>query len=868
MEKKTKVARWTKKDDDVSEGDKVMIGGRRVTEEEYKAARTFVFLHHFAGGKDGLKVALEKEAEKRNMKVKVFSIEKKNGSDLLATQPYQSNLKDLKEGNVDGYHSGFPCATYSRLRWNDREGYPGPLRSKTEPYGFRSLSAKEKKEADDGTIMMVRSIEACRALEINEAEFRIPAFYTMENPPPSNAGNGQHISAWEMPEMEDFMASAPSFQRVLFHTCRYQSDVAQGMRFKKPQMFGGSLPGLARLGRFCNCTGGHLEVVGHERSQASGEYPKELCEVYAEIAFDYFEKMAKAEFLDAKAAVVRKKIDVMKDRTKKLREDIGKMAPPSPMTPPTRTAPSSPRKRRVEPEEEEAEEPASSSYAWVGGQGKYGAVRESRAKSALPKNVAFVGGMRHPQKAVEQLPTVQALGLKVNGAWERFVKENPKVLETAETYGTKEVTVHQHLVEKWRAELKKLLGARPEKTVKLVEKDVYQTPVDTKLFSAWQSRSGDPDDEVPKWLEGGCPLGIEREIVCRGIFPPMDEEEDKKGEENFITEADLERKGFRNYLSMEENFQDADIEIERYVKEGYVTRMPKEMGMERYKGGTVSRLGLIVKEKEGGEKKRRVVIDLRRSGGNGKSRLPEKLVLPRPQDVIQMLKEMNQRGEGQAISKHAAEFVVIDIADAFTTLPLHVDEHKHAVSPSNRPNEILVFKALLFGYKTAPLLYSRFGAFLARLLQACVDPAVGRHQVYLDDSLWALMGGLEIRNKTLALVLYNLLALKVKVAMHKGERAAHVTWVGVRFSFPEKDVLVLGLPMKFLQETKVLLESWDSKGMAPLKELRTLAGKAAWLANVLPRARWVTSVMYAVLKACEREDLEREGKEGKRDKSF
>ena len=112
-----------------------------------------------------------------------------------------------------------------------------------------------------------------------------------------------------------------------------------------------------------------------------------------------------------------------------------------------------------------------------------------------------------------------------------------------------------------------------------------------------------------------------------------------------------------------------------------------------------------------------------------------------------------------------------------------MDEHRHAVSPSNRPNEILVFKALLFGYKTAPLLYSRFGAFLARLLQACVDPAVGRHQVYLDDSLWALMGGLEIRNKTLALVIYNLLALKVKVAMHKGERAAHVTWVGVRFLF-------------------------------------------------------------------------------------
>ena len=44
------------------------------------------------------------------------------------------------------------------------------------------------------------------------------------------------------------------------------------------------------------------------------------------------------------------------------------------------------------------------------------------------------------------------------------------------------MTIHQNLVEKWRAELKKLLGARSEKSVKLVEKDTYQTPVDTKLF--------------------------------------------------------------------------------------------------------------------------------------------------------------------------------------------------------------------------------------------------------------------------------------------------------------------------------------------------------------------------------------------------
>jgi len=104
------------------------------------------------------------------------------------------------------------------------------------------------------------------------------------------------------------------------------------------------------------------------------------------------------------------------------------------------------------------------------------------------------------------------------------------------------------------------------------------------------------------------------------------------------------------------------------------------------------------------------------------------------------------------------------------------------------------------------------------------------------------------------MVLYTMMALKVKIALHKGERAAHVTWVGVRFSLPDKDTLVVGLPVKFLEETKAILESWSGKGMGSLKELRSLAGKTAWLSNILPRARWVTAVLYAVMKSTEAEE--------------
>ena len=213
--------------------------------------------------------------------------------------------------------------------------------------------------------------------------------------------------------------------------------------------------------------------------------------------------------------------------------------------------------------------------------------------------------------------------------------------------------------------------------------------------------------------------------------------------------------------------EDAEIEIRRYEKEGYVRRISLQEGRQQYKDGTISRLGLVLKVKESGEKKRRVVIDLRRSGGNSKSSLPEKLVLPRPVDVMRMLKEMNARWPARK-PDDGVEFAVVDVMDAFTTLPLHREEHRHALSPSTQEGQLLLFQALLFGYRTAPLLYSRFASMIARLLQSGMDPKMACHQVYLDDSLWAFMGSLEERSSSLAMVLYTMMALKVKIALQKG----------------------------------------------------------------------------------------------------
>ena len=99
--------------------------------EDYFRRRTFIFVHHFAGPDDPLTEAMLIEASKRKVLLKTFSIEKDKGTgDLLMDEPYGTHLRWAKRGYIDAFHSGFPCATFSRLKFREVEGLPGPVRTK------------------------------------------------------------------------------------------------------------------------------------------------------------------------------------------------------------------------------------------------------------------------------------------------------------------------------------------------------------------------------------------------------------------------------------------------------------------------------------------------------------------------------------------------------------------------------------------------------------------------------------------------------------------------------------------------------------------------------------------------------------------
>eukprot|EP00435_Cladocopium_sp_Y103_P039809 s2729_g10.t1 len=833
----TKRKRFTGDDppgDEEPPKDKIHVRGNFLTFKEYLEVRKFVFLHHFSGKTDNLSQAVAEECEKLGLKVDTTSVDLEKGQDLMREEPYRSHKQAAEDGVVDGYHAGFPCNTYSKLRWRAAPGLPGPLRSKSFPYGFRDLSAKDKNTCNQGTILMARAVGMAEAVFKADRFMKVPSFVTLENPPPSD--HPEHISAWHMPELVELVDRVAEWRCAHFNTCAYEIDVPLGERHYKPQMLGGTLQDIDSLSMQCSCGGRpHEPIIGKERSSRSASYPKAFCRAYGALVAKHFLNMAKAEFLEGRLKLLGDRINYLKGTTADLVRDTEdleshtkhveasasfargmahkrKEDEASPRSsswdpsegvdwsrsssqeldvaealPASSAAGKGSKKQRIElktkkeVEEETEELKGKEALLWKGGSGKHGTLREPRAKGEIPQALVYLGGMRDPHEAVVKLPTLQAQGQKLWERWRKFAVSHAGALEVAESYGTEGCKFDEDILVEWRKEICNLL--------------------DISL----------PGPRVTEGPDYATPADLEDDVRA-----------------HVVSDAVLERPdSWKNYKSVEEELDHAKAELQRYEDLRYLKRIGKETAEQDYQNGTISRLGLVLKTKESGEVKRRIVIDLRRSGGNLKSKLPEKLVLPRLVDAIKLMKEIRKRSTtaSDPEGEDEVELALVDVQDAFTVLPVSKQEQK------------------------------RF----CWMRQSAIKLNRGGHEVYLDDSLWVLQGTLAARTNTLAFVLNTMGALGIKVSLKKGSRASQATWIGVSLHLVDKDTLVVGLPIKFIEELQDILKKWESAGFAAIKELRVVCGKCAWLGGVLPRARWITTVFYAVLAQTLKEEEEPKG---------
>ena len=261
------------------------------------------------------------EPNKLGIKVDATSVDLAAGKDLLREEPYRSHKQAAEQGVVDGYHAGFPCNTFTKLRWRKAPNMPPPLRSKKYPYGLPGLSHHHKDECSIGTIFMARAIGMVDAVHRADRCAKVPSFATLENPPPSD--HEGHISAWHMPEMVELVDRIDDWKCAHFNTCAYESDLPLGTKHYKPQMVGGTLPGICSLNRVRTCGNKtHEPIVGKDKSSKSAAYPWEFCQAYGELTARHFMNMAKTEFLEGRLILLEDRITFLKENAADVMNEV------------------------------------------------------------------------------------------------------------------------------------------------------------------------------------------------------------------------------------------------------------------------------------------------------------------------------------------------------------------------------------------------------------------------------------------------------------------------------------------------------------------------------------------------------------------
>jgi len=192
---------------------------------------------------------------------------------------------------------------------------------------------------------------------------------------------------------------------------------------------------------------------------------------------------------------------------------------------------------------------------------------------------------------------------------------------------------------------------------------------------------------------------------------------------------------------MQDDYEGARQELDRLVDRGFAAYLKKDEARQNFYRATLSRLALITKIKDSGAKKLRVIIDLLRSGGNGRARVPERIILPRISDVVASLRELyKKRAMHDTVGDWEMELIGADLADAYMHFGVHPDELQNCLAPGLDEDELVLFKAMSFGFKGAPLVMGRLSSAAMRLFQAMMPEAQGQIQCYMDDPLLMLQG--------------------------------------------------------------------------------------------------------------------------------
>ena len=309
----------------------------------------------------------------------------------------------------------------------------------------------------------------------------------------------------------------------------------------------------------------------------------------------------------------------------------------------------------------------------------------------------------------------------------------------------------------------------------------------------WQKlleESGDPETDLPEWLRSGAPVGWKGALVPNGVFPTVDGDTEavKKsmqcGQGSQDGAFNAPATCSPNYNSFYDAGSHADAEVKRILEKGFTREFDswEDLVAELGPDVVVNKLGCVLKVKISGDVKARLVTDLRRSGGNGRLKIQERVVLPGVLDLVfSILRLLEYWGDIALI-----DLAAIDFSDAFHTIFLRWDERPLCVFESN--GKYYVYLRLPFGLASAPLIWGRLAAAAFRLTQAMAVRAEYESHCYVDDPGMAVAGSSAwSRKRSLSLVLLFLMCLGLDISWMKAQFGKSIEWLGVIIELTHKD---------------------------------------------------------------------------------
>jgi uncharacterized protein YaaR (DUF327 family) len=248
------------------------------------------------------------------------------------------------------------------------------------------------------------------------------------------------------------------------------------------------------------------------------------------------------------------------------------------------------------------------------------------------------------------------------------------------------------------------------------------------IVEAFVKMTGDREAHLAGWLRNGAPTGVAHEIPACGIFPKVTRHAEAAEDlQRIFARAEVHK----NYASVAEHSGAVQAELDRLTRCKFMTKVDSWRDlMKQFSNVVVNKMACIVKLKDDGSVKLRLITDMLRSEVNKFVKLSERIVLPRLCDVVEATLRVLEACVGKP--GWEAEMMVSDFSDAFHSMGVMEEERQHQIV-AGMNGDFRIYETVVFGGGGSPLIWGRGAAFLGRSGQALFLPCEMCLEIFVDD---------------------------------------------------------------------------------------------------------------------------------------